>query len=117
MEIKLLLNKVTQDQSATTAEEKAFIGWAHGPAAGADDEIIKGGKLPYLSLRKEDWGGIVVHGPSLSVFQADKEAFTLLQRLKKGESLVDIRETPKGLSAEEIENFVKLIKSYKLNIK
>ena len=117
MKIKLLLNKLTQDQSASNRDELAFVGWAHGPSAGADKDKNVSSKLPFLSLRKEDWGGVVVHGPSLSVFQVDEAAYNLLERLKYGESLLEIKQNPKGVNIDEIDEFINLIKHYNIDEK
>jgi hypothetical protein len=84
------------------------------PAAGAAKPINVRTKLPYLSLRQEEWGGIVVHGPTLSVFQVDAPAFLLLSRLKGGESLLDLQGRPQPLTAAEVDAFIDLVHSFGL---
>jgi hypothetical protein len=93
MKISVLLNHVTQEQVGKD-DDIAFVGWLHVPAGGPDAgnflQSDEGGSkfgtraLPRLSARKEEWGGVVVHGPSMIVFQVDNEGHQVFERLIAG---------------------------------
>lgn len=110
MRISLLLNNMSQNQSVLVDDAVAFNGWLHGPGGsngGGGDN-----KLPYLSLREEKWGGVVVHGPSMSVYEVDMAAYKLLKRMKAGESLQDLKDHPQPASDDDIDSFVQLVKKF-----
>jgi hypothetical protein len=117
MRISLLLSSVSQDQ-LSSAEDEAFYGWMHGPAAGCDGEDARTtvhrhrldpGRLPKYSLRAEEWGGILVYGPTQGVYQVDHEAFWLLGRLKNGETLPDIQSSPEPQSPDTVKKFAETL--------
>jgi hypothetical protein len=111
MRISLLLNNMSQNQSVLVDDAVAFNGWLHGPAGsngGGGGKV----KLPYLSLREEEWGGVVVHGPSMSVYEVDTVAYKLLQRMKAGESLQDLTDRPQPASADDVDSFIQSVKKF-----
>lgn len=99
MRISIMLNNVTHEQAAGSDDQSAFVGWLHMPGAGPDagnlaqrDEDGKrfGARaLPRFSARREAWGGVVVHGPSMMVLQVDADGFEVIQSVIAGESLDD----------------------------
>ncbi len=107
MKMELLLQNVNQDQTAQAGSVDAFYGWMHGPASGGD-----GDKLPLISLRKEDWGGIFIYGPTQSVYIVDAIAYSLLERLKSGEAKAYIKANPNGVLPSDLDHFILLLEKH-----
>lgn len=122
MKISLMLDSVSQDQlNATNDDDVAFHGWMHTPSSGGDgDRIANAGdatstsRLPKYSLRQEDWGGVLVYGPTQSVYQLDTDALSLVKRLKAGEEIDDIVKNPAPFTEKQVADFSASLKDLKL---
>lgn len=113
MKIELLLNRVSYENAVRTGE-LSFNGWFHGPAS--NDPDIEFASLPLLDLRKEDWGGLLVYGKTGQIFSADTRAFTLLLRLKNGETIDEIEKNPIPFTTSDIAAFRELLNKYAIEI-
>ena len=113
MKIELLLNRVSYEH-AVKSGQLAFNGWFHGPAAGDKDIAI--GSIPLIDLRKEPWGGLFVYGLTAQIFIVDVDAFSLLERIKTGESLYDLERNPAPLVSSDIVSFVAKLKEHQIEL-
>jgi hypothetical protein len=111
MKIELLLNRVSLETSIKT-DKVAFNGWFHGPAS--NDKDIPG-VFPMIDLRKESWGGLFVYGPTAQIFTVDSKAFSLLERIKNGESLIDLTKNPLPFDSRDITLFKTQLKKNEIN--
>ncbi|MGJ7500726.1 hypothetical protein ACSFBF_10245 [Variovorax sp. ZT5P49] len=124
MKIELYLAKVNHDHSVLTDDGFAEVGWIHGMAkpematAAPILQISKspaaGERLPHIAIRREDWGGFLVHGPSASVYKLDLSAIAIFERLKGGELIEEIRSNPGPLTPREVADFEKTVRDLNL---
>lgn len=112
MKIELLLNRTSFEHSVKSGN-LAFNGWFHGPAS--NDKDIKG-LIPLIDLRKESWGGLFVYGLTAQIFTVDTHAFSLLERIKSGESLNDLENDPGNLTNRDILLFKELLKELEIDL-
>ncbi|MFH6994558.1 hypothetical protein [Flavobacterium sp. FlaQc-48] len=112
MKIELLLNRVSFEHSIKSGQ-LAFNGWFHGPASG--DKNIKG-LVPLIDLRKESWGGLFVYGMTAQIFTVDEDAFSLLERIKNGETLDDLSQSPSPLTHDDFISFQEQLTNYEIEL-
>ena len=131
MNIELFLGKLTYDHSVLLDDQFASAGWIHGmprperffvpvgepdmaPHDGDFVTPLPGEHHPDIAVRKEEWGGFVVHLPTMAVYQVDQAALSVVDRLKAGESAEYIRSNAGSLTPEEIERFFSMARTYQL---
>ena len=124
MRVELYLAKVNHDHSVLTDDGFAEVGWIHGmakpgidalsPVRRVSDPPVAGEHLPHIAIRREDWGGFLVHGPTASVYQLDPSAMAIFARLKSGESFEQVQSNPGPLTPKEIAEFEQAVRELRL---
>ncbi len=95
MKIELLLNRVSYDRAQRTGDI-AFNGYEHGPASGDPDISAT---LSVINLRKEEWGGLFVYGPTGQVYTVDDEAYEALSQVRDNRNADALKKDEKAYKA------------------
>lgn len=124
MQIKLYMSHFTHDRVELDETAKPSGGWLHGgmskPTVSLAGDLAESmsshrgrGSSAHLYFREEDWGGLIFDTRTNSIYQSDKDAFSIFDELRLGNTVQGlVRDHPDR--QEELLKFEELVNSHGL---